>query len=371
MRVALISGSTYACPPRGYGSEVTTWYLARELAAMGHDVHLLAPGGSVAPDGVRLHSVRGSYGGVRLDAEDDPWQWYGGLLRSCDVVHDLSPTCLTCERAWVQWPDAPILFTRNGIDFGYPRVPAPARRGVVLSQAARAAALSGTSAWAGTPYEADYPAYPGELGDARVVHYGTDLDWYSPGEARTPAAGFLLYVGRPHPAKGVGRLIEAARRTPDQRFVLAWRPAAPDHVEWDRRYREQARGLANVTFADLPEIGHQEAKRALYRRARAVVTLPVYIEAFGLTTIEALACGCPVIATDRGAAPEIIRHGQTGYLVPPEEDEFEALDAAIRGLGDLPRGACRADAEARWGARRMAEDYVLLYEEVAAGGTWG
>lgn len=369
MRVALISGSTYACPPRGYGSEVTTWYLARELGALGHEVHLFAPGGSAPPDGIRLHSIRGSYGGIRLEAEDDPWQWYGGLLRSCDVVHDLSPSCLTCERAWLHWPDAPILFTRNGIDFGNPRVPSPARRGVVLSQAARDAALSGTSAWADTPYEADYPEYPGELRDARVVHYGTDLDWYGPGEGRPD--GFLLYVGRPHPAKGVGRLIEAARAMPGQAFVLAWRPAAPDHVEWDIRYREQARGLRNVHFVDLPELGHQEAKRDLYRRARALVTLPVYTEAFGLTTIEALACGCPVIATARGAAPEIIRPGLTGCLVPPEEDDVEAVAAAVRTLDDVPRYACRADAQARWGARRMAEDYVRLYEEVAAGGTWG
>jgi glycosyltransferase involved in cell wall biosynthesis len=369
MRIGLVSGGTYACPPRAYGSEVTTWYLARELAALGHEVHLFGPGGSVAPDGVELHYVRGSYAGIRLEAEDDPWEWYGPLLRSCDVVHDCSPSCLTYERAYVQWPQARLLATRNGIDFASPRLPSPARNIVVLSHAAREAALSGTSAWAGTPYAETLDLYPGALRDARVVYYGTDTDWYSPGDR--PPERFILYVGRPHPAKGVGRLIEAARRLAAHFFVLAWRAAAPDHEEWERRYREQARYLPNVSFVRLPELGHHEAKRDLYRRAAAMVTLPVYTEAFGLTTIEALACGCPVVSTRRGAAPEILRHGRTGYLVPSEEDEQEELDAALAGVGTLSRESCRADAEELWSARRMATDYLRLYEELAAGGGWG
>lgn len=369
MRIALISGSTYACPPAGYGSEVTTWWLAGELAALGHEVHLFGPGGSTPPRGVHLHYIRGAYGRVSRAADGDPWDWYEPLLRSCAVVHDLSPTCATYERAYVDWPGAPLLFTRNGVAFTSPRLPSPARNGVVLSEAAREAARLGRSAWAGTAY-AEWDIPPGRLADARVVHYGVDLDFFAPAPAFEHDP-FLLYVGRPHPSKGVGRLIEVARRMPGQPFVFAWRPAAPDHVEWDRRYRDQAAGLPNVQFVELPEVFHHEEKCELYRRAKALVTLPVYLEAFGLTTIEALACGCPVIATAKGAAPEILRPGLTGYLVDPAEDECDSVERAIDEAGWLDRAACRSDAVERWGARRMAEDYARLYDEVAGGGRWG
>jgi glycosyltransferase involved in cell wall biosynthesis len=354
MRIALVAGSAYPCPPPEYGSEVTTWWLARELARLGHEVHLFAPGGSSPPEGVRLHCIRGSYGGVSPDADADAWDWYGWVIRRCDVLHDCSPTCMAYELASLQAPDLPRLCTRNGVGFGNPRLPWPPTNVVVLSRAAaRAARTAG-------------------LRDVRVVRYGIDLDFYRPGQ--DPPDGYLLYVGRPHPAKGVDRILALARARPDLRFVLAWRPAAPDHREWEARYREEAAGLRNVELVTLPAVGHHEAKRELYRRARALLTLPCPPwprEAFGLTTVEALACGTPVISTTHGAAPEILRPGRTGLLVRPDGEMQAALSRAVDQVDGLDRAACRADAEHRWAAARMARDYLRLYEDVAEGMVWG
>jgi glycosyltransferase involved in cell wall biosynthesis len=83
-------------------------------------------------------------------------------------------------------------------------------------------------------------------------------------------------------------------------------------------------------------------------------------EPFGLSVVEAMACGTPVIAFDRGSMPELIRHGETGFLV---EDVASAV-AAVGRLHDLDRRDCRAWVEQRFTAERMAADYVQVYEQV-------
>ena len=84
-------------------------------------------------------------------------------------------------------------------------------------------------------------------------------------------------------------------------------------------------------------------------------------EPFGLVMIEAMACGTPVVAFNRGSVPEIIEHGVTGFIV---EDEEQAI-AAVGRLGRLSRSAIRQRFERRFTARRMAEEYVSLYHRLA------
>ena len=78
--------------------------------------------------------------------------------------------------------------------------------------------------------------------------------------------------------------------------------------------------------------------------------------------IEAMACGTPVIAYNRGSVPEIVDHGLSGFIV---EDETGAV-AAVRRLGELDRGAVRRQFEARFTARRMALDYLTAYRRLIA-----
>jgi len=86
--------------------------------------------------------------------------------------------------------------------------------------------------------------------------------------------------------------------------------------------------------------------------------LPIdWPEPFGLVMIEAMACGAPVIAYNRGSVPEIIDQGLTGFIV---EDELSAVNAVGR-LADMDRRAIRKHFEKRFSARRMAEDYVEAY----------
>jgi len=356
MRIAIISGSAFPCPPTAYGSEIATWWLAEALDEAGHEVHLVAPGGSGKPPNGYLHYIPSSQGVPSYEDDIKAWEWYGDIIASCDIVHDLSPTCVTAERIFLEAPEVPYLYTRNGIDFNRPRF---GRKGaVVLSEAARKHALNGWSAWHGTPYK-NLDFFPGKLDEARVVHYGVDLDFYHEGEGKDD---YILYCGRPHFSKGVKQILQVAERLPEQKFKLAWNPALPDHYYFDRIYREMARkwGLKNVEFVDLPlGFEHHEAKREFYQGAKCFIQLTQYCEAFGLTAIESLACGTPVVLMNKGSAPEIV-NGKNGILVNSVDKAVEA----VRNIERIKPEDCVEDAKARWSKERMCQDYLKIYDEI-------
>src|SRR5690606_39487785 len=90
--------------------------------------------------------------------------------------------------------------------------------------------------------------------------------------------------------------------------------------------------------------------------ARGLLHLIGFDEPFGLSVIEAMACGTPVIAYRRGSMPELIEHGKTGFLV----DSFEEAIEAIGRLGEIDRRVCRRAVEERFTVQRMADEYAAL-----------
>ena len=97
--------------------------------------------------------------------------------------------------------------------------------------------------------------------------------------------------------------------------------------------------------------------------ALALLHLISFDEPFGLSLIESMACGTPVIAFDRGSMPEIIRDGETGYIV----EDIEGAINAVATVGSIDRSVCRADVERRFTSTRMARDYVRVYQEILNG----
>jgi glycosyltransferase involved in cell wall biosynthesis len=110
-------------------------------------------------------------------------------------------------------------------------------------------------------------------------------------------------------------------------------------------------------------VGGEERLRAL-GAARGLLHLIGFDEPFGLSVIEAMACGTPVIAYRRGSMPELIEHGVTGFLV----DSFDEAVAAIGRLGTIDRRACRRAVERRFTVDRMAGEYLALYRRILAEG---
>jgi len=167
---------------------------------------------------------------------------------------------------------------------------------------------------------------------------------------------YLLWVGRMAPEKGAHRAIAAARLA-GLRLVLAGpvqpaqrrffeRDVAP-HVDDDRvRYVGEVLG---------------ERKRRLFSRARALLMPIRWPEPFGMVMLEAMVCGTPVIAFPEGAARELVRDGETGFLV----DDERAMARACAALHRIDAARCRASVAGRFDVRRVAQAYEQVYRSVA------
>lgn len=210
-----------------------------------------------------------------------------------------------------------------------------------------------------TPLVAISDAQRRALPDANwlgTVHNAIDVDAF-PFTAEKD--DYLLFLGRVCEDKGTHLAIRAARDA-GRRLIIAGRVAQPH----ERRYfaaeiePSLGDGIEYVGEAD------RDAKRRLLAGARAVLCPLLWDEPFGLVMIEALACGTPVIAFPRGAAPEIVEDGVTGALVRDASEMAEA----IRGLDVDPR-ACRDAVATRFDVPHMVEGYEALLAAAAAHAT--
>jgi glycosyltransferase involved in cell wall biosynthesis len=184
----------------------------------------------------------------------------------------------------------------------------------------------------------------------RTIHHGLPEKLLTP---RPVTPGYLAVLGRIAPEKGVDRAIKIATRCGIPLKIAA----KVDRADQDY-YDELVRPLIeqNPLVEYIGEIGDHEKSDFLSGAIGLLVPID-WPEPFGLVMIEAMACGTPVIAYNRGSVAEIIDEGLTGFIV---EDETSAV-AAVGRLAQLNRDAIRKQFEARFTARRMALDYLAVY----------
>ena len=170
---------------------------------------------------------------------------------------------------------------------------------------------------------------------------------------------YLLFLNRVAPEKGTHLAIEVARRA-GRKLIIAGKVDAVDREYFQSMVEPLIDGREIVFFG---EADHR-AKRELYAGAACLLNPITWEEPFGLVMIEAMACGTPVIAFGRGAAPELIVDGETGFLV-------EDVDSMVRALGRLQiidPGRCRQHVQAHFDGPRLVDDYLRLYAEIVHAG---
>ena len=185
-----------------------------------------------------------------------------------------------------------------------------------------------------------------------TVWHGIDLPAFT---FRPVPDDYLLFFGRIHPDKGAADAVDLARQS-GRRLVIAgivqdegyWRERVEPHVDGDQ-----------IQFVG--SVGPAERDRLL-GGAAALVHLIHFDEPFGLSVVEAFACGTPVVARPRGSMSEIVRDGVDGALV---DSVGEAADRLAEVVG-LDRAAIRAGAEARFSQERMARAYLDAYRRVTS-----
>ena len=188
-----------------------------------------------------------------------------------------------------------------------------------------------------------------------IVHNGIPAGLFSP----------VLSVDMPKYVASLGRI------TPDKGIIAAIRIAAAAGLKlkvaakidniFEAYYESAVKPLFDRYEVDfIGEIGDDQ-KGDFLGHASALVFPTECIEPFGLVMIEAMACGTPVVAYDRGAVREVLEHGKTGFVVETEEEAIQALHRA----GDLDRLQIRKSFERRFTSRTMAQGYVQIYRGLA------
>lgn len=339
MKVLIVAPPWLPVPPAAYGgTELVVDGLCRGLAALGHDVTLVATGDSTCPVPLRWHH-REALGTGRSRTAG----MLAHVLAAYDVADALAPDIIhdhTILGAYVASTTRHRAITTNHNAFDDDTNPVYRR----IARRVPVIAISGSharSARGFTPIAA--------------IHHGLDTDAIAPGSG---TGGYALFLGRISPAKGVHHAIEAAHA-----IGMPLRIAAKVTEQPERDYLARAiepRLGAGATF--LGEVGG-DAKDRLIGEAAVLVNPIQWEEPFGMVMIEAMARGTPVVACARGAAREIVDPGITGILVESTSD----LPAALLRAVELDRSAVRARARERFSLDRMAREHVRAYEHVLAG----
>ena len=184
-----------------------------------------------------------------------------------------------------------------------------------------------------------------------TIHHGIDLSEF---DVERESGDYLLFFGRIHPDKGTVEAIEVAER--------AGMPLTIAGIIQDRDYFERLvePRIDGKRVRYIGPVG-RDHRGELLGGARALLHLVNFDEPFGFSVVEAMACGTPVIASARGSMPEIVRDGESGFLVG-------GLDEAVAAVGrveGLDRAAVRASVERRFDVNRMVDDYLALYRRIA------
>jgi glycosyltransferase involved in cell wall biosynthesis len=331
-------------PPPAYGGiESVVALLCEALVARGHAVELLCAPGSRSPARVRalLPSAQPSRIGEAQFEADHVACGFAAVDaaaeagRPFDVVHD---HCGFTALAMADRLATPLVHTVHGpfldgtVDF-YER--------------------HGDKGWIVCLSRSQAQAAPGGLEIAAVVPNPVDVAAWAAPERK---GDYLLWVGRMDPGKGPHRAIEVARRA-GRPLVLAG-PVQPGCERFFATCIEPHVDGRKVSY--IGEVGGAR-KRRLFGEALAFLMPIRWPEPFGMVMVEALAAGTPVLAFCHGAAPEIVEHGETGFLVHDEAQMAEAV--ACAALLDPAR--CRAAAR-KWTPANVATGYERVYRAACA-----
>jgi len=357
MKIAHIAPPWLSIPPKNYGgTEIVIYNLVEEQVARGQDVTLFAPGNT------RTSAKLVSFFPKPLVEEGVPWQGhlkaYYHLHESVEYIKrhkfDIVHTHLSSSSDMYIFPLVSPLVTPHVTTlhsrFPFDRVQswtgkadelymewAPLLPMVAISESAREE----------VPYDLNFVG---------VVHHGLSMQQFLPTAKKR--GDFFVWLGRFVEDKGTHLAIEAAKRA-GVKIVLAG--------TIDRHQQDSVNYFNTVIKPQIDNdqvkyIGpvNMKQKISLFSRARGFLNPIEWEEPFGMVMIEAMALGCPVISFTRGAAPELIAHRKTGFLVK----NVDEMVRFIPRIDEIDREATRQYVERNFSVRVMANKYMKIYNQV-------
>jgi glycosyltransferase involved in cell wall biosynthesis len=379
LKIAQIAPPFYSVPPKNYGgTELVVYNLTEELVRRGHDVTLFASGDSQTSgtlQSVFPYALRGSKATSLFSPRADKLHWMHGIPFlyhvsrvfehpfEFDIIHDhthyvsvffapftKTPVVSTYHGAFNWAEESPI---ERRVLKNFPHHP-----WIAISQRQKELSTLG-------------------LHFASVIHHGIDVRLY-PFEAH--ADDYLVWIGRITPQKGIEDAIDAARQAGKTLRIFGI-----VHDRDKKYFSEKVKPLIDQKTIIFEGAADLEIKVAALRHARALLYPIHWEEPFGLVMVEAMAVGTPVIGYARGALPEIVRDGETGFVVQPvqtfnqvtEKRGVKGIIAAIKKLYSLPnsryekmRSLTRKRVEEHFTRQHMAEKYEQVYEKILDEKAW-
>lgn len=333
MRIAMLSPIAWRTPPRHYGPwEWVVSQLTEGLVRRGVDVTLFATADSQTSAKLDAVCPRG----YEEDRSIEPKVWEGLHIANVfeqahrfDLIHNHFDFLPLTYSGLVQ---TPVLTTIHGFSSEkiLPVYQKYNRRTyyVAISEADRRPEL-------------DYLA---------TIHHGIPVEQY---RFHPEAGEYLLVFGRIHHDKGVHEAIQLAQSA-GMPLIIA------GIIQDEEYFREKVEPfLDDRQIRYIGSVG-PAGKSEVLGKALALLHLINFDEPFGLSVVESMACGTPVIAINRGAMPEVVVDGETGFLVHTVEE----AQAALRRIPDIDRRRCRAHVEAHFTVERMVDQYLEVYQKI-------
>ncbi len=333
MRIAILSTIAWRTPPRHYGPwESVASNITEGLVAKGHEVTLYATGDSITSATLKAVCPRG----YEEDSDIIPKVWESLHISSLfeeadqyDIIHnnfDFLPLTYT---GLTKTPVVTTIhgFSSPGILPVYQKYDSTAHY-VSISDADRSPKLNYTA----------------------TVHHGIKIEGF---RFQPNPDDYLLFFGRIHPDKGVQDAIEIAKSC-DKKLIIAG-------IIQDKEYYN-SRVKPHLTSRKIEYAGSAgpDKRNELLGNATALLHPIHFDEPFGLSVIEAMACGTPVIAFNRGSMPELLENGINGFLVENVEEAVRSVEQ----LENINRADCRTHVERNFTVRHMIENYEKVYETI-------
>jgi glycosyltransferase involved in cell wall biosynthesis len=334
MKIAILAPIAWRTPPRSYGPwEQVASALTEGLIKKGQDVTLFATADSITAGRLRHSTPRGYAEDATLDPKVAECLHISDAMEAAqefDIIHnhfDFLP--LTYSRLI----DTPMVTTIHG--FSSPKIIPVYKK------------YNGTCAYVSISESDRSP----DLDYIATVYNGIDTSQFDfverPGD-------YLLYFGRIHPEKGAHHAVEVAKRT-GNRLVIAglvqdehyFAAQISPHIDG-----KQIQYVGNVGPAD---------RNRLLGNASALLHLIDFDEPFGLSVAEAMLCGTPVVAINRGSMPELVIHGKTGLLVSDVDEAIQSL----KKLPELSRRDCSQWAVKQFSCEMMVDRYLEIYQQLS------
>ncbi len=341
MKIAQISSIYLSIPPRTHGgTEWIVYELCQQLTKRGHDVVLFASGDSTVDCALQsvvpLATLYDGESTFYLEKEFETRNTYN-LYRQADRFDLIHAHWPTLAPYFSPYADTPTLITYAYIEkelHEYYRNQFPRCFPVCISH-----------------------SQARMLGDESlpVVYNGIAVDRIP---FHSQPEDFFMAVGRMTPGKGIAEAIQIAKKAKVRLLIVG---DVTPHLPWSAKYfaTEVQPYIDGSNIRHIAQLPHDELMRAI-ARARGFLFPSQWEEPFGMIVAEAMAAGTPVLTYPRGSMPELVKDGETGYLVGGEDEMVEA----IHRIGHLNRRRCREWVEERFSVDQMVAGYEKLYREI-------